>query len=94
MQEELQSKDEAIASLRKSSGGNADKLNSLLAENASLNAHLEETKAALCHKDEELSTLALSKQKVEGDLDAAVRKLESQVRRLAMSEFDLMLNNE
>ena len=45
-----------------------EKLNSLLYENTSLNSHLEETKGALCLKDEELSTLQLTKQKIEADL--------------------------
>ena len=48
-----------------------EKLNSLLYENTSLNSHLEETKAALCLKDEELSTLQLTKQKCEADLLAS-----------------------
>ena len=58
-----------------------EKLNSLLYENTSLNSHLEETKAALCLKDEELSTLQLTKQKCEADLLAS-----NQVQKYTLGE--------
>ena len=79
-----------------------EKLNSLLQENTSLTHHLENTKSALLAKDEELSSLQLTKDKFEADFqrlsdevktEDRIKELQEQIEELKALENSVNAEN-